>query len=201
MILAKGAQYKVPFRRRRNGLTDYRKRVKMIMSGKPRMVIRKTNSYGLAQIIEAKINGDVIIVSAHTRELKKYGWKYSFKNVPAFYLLGLLIGYRALRSGVKEAILDIGLHEPSKGAKVFFSAKGAVDAGLKVPFSEEKLPSDDRIKGEHIAKYAEKLKLENQELYQKQFSRYLRMKILPEEICEEFEKVRKRIIMEMGGKK
>jgi len=32
--------------------------------------------------------------------------------------------------------------------------KGAIDSGLKIPCSPEVLPHDDRIKGQHIAKYA-----------------------------------------------
>jgi large subunit ribosomal protein L18 len=197
--MARGARYKVPFRRRREGLTDYRARLKMIISRKPRLVVRKTNMYVIAQIAEAKINGDEIIVSAHSKELRKYGWKYSCKNTPACYLLGLLVGYRAVKSGVKEAILDIGLHRPTKGARVFAVAKGALDAGLNIPISEEKIPSEERIRGEHIKEYAEKLLSENQEEYNRRFSNYMKMKVKPEDIIEEFEKVKKKIIMEYGG--
>ncbi|NHV11776.1 MAG: 50S ribosomal protein L18 [Candidatus Verstraetearchaeota archaeon] len=197
--MARGARYKVPFRRRREGLTDYRARLKMIISRKPRLVVRKTNMYVIAQIAEAKINGDEIMISAHSKELRKYGWKYSCKNTPACYLLGLLVGYRAVKKGVKEAILDIGLHRPTKGAKVFAVAKGALDAGLNIPISEEKIPSEERIKGEHIKEYAEKLLSENQEEYNRRFSYYIKRKAKPEDITEEFEKVKKKIIMEYGG--
>jgi len=197
--MARGARYKVPFRRRREGLTDYRARLKMIISRKPRLVVRKTNMYVIAQIAEAKINGDEILVSAHSKELKKYGWKYSYKNTPACYLLGLLIGYRAVKSGIKEAILDIGLHRPTKGARVFAVAKGALDAGLNIPISEEKIPSEERIKGEHIKEYAEKLSSENPEEYNKRFSQYIKRKARPEDITKEFEKVKKKIIVELGG--
>ncbi|MCS7368115.1 MAG: 50S ribosomal protein L18 [archaeon GBS-70-058] len=197
--MAKGARYKVPFRRRREGLTDYRARLKMIISRKPRLVVRKTNMYVIAQIAEAKMDGDEILVSAHSKELKKYGWKYSCKNTPACYLLGLLIGYRAVKSGIKEAILDIGLHRPTKGARVFAVAKGALDAGLNIPVSEEKIPSEERIKGNHIKEYAEKLFSENPEEYNKRFSQYIKRKARPEDITKEFEKVKKKIIVELGG--
>jgi large subunit ribosomal protein L18 len=197
--MARGARYKVPFRRRREGLTDYRARLKMIISRKPRLVVRKTNMYVIAQIAEAKMNGDEITVSAHSKELRKYGWKYSCKNTPACYLLGLLVGYRAVKNGINEAILDIGLHRPTKGAKVFAVAKGALDAGLNIPISEEKIPSEERIRGEHIKEYAEKLLSENQEEYNRRFSHYIKRKAKPEDITEEFEKVKKKIIMEYGG--
>ena len=197
--MAKGARYKVPFRRRREGLTDYRARLKMIISRKPRLVVRKTNMYVIAQIAEAKMDGDEILVSAHSKELKKYGWKYSCKNTPACYLLGLLIGYRAVKSGIKEAILDIGLHRPTKGARVFAVAKGALDAGLNIPVSEEKIPSEERIKGNHIKEYAEKLFSENPEEYNKRFSQFIKRKARPEDITKEFEKVKKKIIVELGG--
>ena len=90
--------------------------------------------------------------------LKKFGWNYSFKNTPAAYLTGLLIGKMAAKKNIKEAILDIGLHSPTKGSKVFAVAKGAIDAGLKIPMSESVVPSEDRIKGEHIASYLQKFK-------------------------------------------
>ncbi len=70
------------------------------------------------------------------------------KSTPAAYLTGLLLGRRA---GNKDAILDIGVHLATKGAKIFAALKGAVDAGLKVKYNPEVLPSADRIAGKHIA--------------------------------------------------
>jgi large subunit ribosomal protein L18 len=41
--------------------------------------------------------------------------------------------------------LDIGLHVPSKGTRVFAALKGVVDAGVEVPYSEDIVPDDERI--------------------------------------------------------
>ncbi|MCS7364264.1 MAG: 50S ribosomal protein L18 [archaeon GB-1867-035] len=197
--MARGARYRVPFRRRREGKTDYRKRMRMIISGKPRLVVRKTNKYIIAQLVEAKVEGDRVITSAHSSELKKYGWKASFSNTPAAYLTGLLIGLKSVKAGVKEAIIDIGLHRPVKGARVFAVLKGAVDAGLEIPYGEEKLPSEERIKGEHIAKYALLLKENNPEKYERQFSIYLKSNLPPENLPTHFEEIKEKIMKEFRG--
>jgi LSU ribosomal protein L18P len=94
--MARTGRYKVKFRRRREGKTNYYKRREMIKSGLPRLVIRKTNNYIIAQVVTAKVTGDVVIVSATSKELVRLGWKGGTKNTPAAYLVGLLIGYKAL---------------------------------------------------------------------------------------------------------
>jgi len=197
--MARGPRYKVPFRRRREGKTNYRKRLRLILSGKPRLVARKTLNYIIAQIVEARVEGDHVLASAHSSELRKYGWLAACDNTPAAYLTGLLAGYRALKAGVKEAVLDIGLHRPVKGARIFAVLKGAVDAGLEVPHSEEILPSEDRIRGEHISEYAKKLKEEDPITYERFFSQYLKRGLPPEELPSHFEEVKEKIIKSFGG--
>jgi large subunit ribosomal protein L18 len=192
--MARGGRYKVPFRRRREGLTNYRKRRKYLLSKKPRLVVRKTNKHIIAQIVIAKPQGDVTVVGLDTRVLAKFGWKGDENNTAAAYLLGLIVGYKARIRGVREAILDIGLHRPTRGARVFAVLKGALDAGLKIPYGEEVLPSEERIRGEHIARYAEKLKKENPEAYRARFSRYFQRGLEPEKLPEHFEEVKRRII-------
>jgi len=192
--MAKGPRYCVPFRRRREGKTDYNLRKALLLSGKPRLVARGSLKHMFAQIVIAKPSGDEIIVSAHSRELaKNYGWKAPNGNLPTAYLTGLLCGLKAKTKGVKEAILDIGLHSPSKGARVFAVLKGALDAGITVPHSEDKFPEEKRIRGEHIAAYAENL-TSNPEEYQIRFSKYLKQKLRPEKLPKYFEEVKKSIV-------
>ena len=199
--MGKKSSYRVTFRRRREEKTDYHKRMKMISSGKKRLVIRRTNKKVIAQIIEAEINGDKTVTATDSKELIKYGWKLAYNNAPAHYLTGLLIGYKAINKGVDEAILDIGLHPPIRRSNLFATLKGALDAGMKIPFSEEIIPDVKRIRGEHISQYASKLKEEDNERYQKQFSRYLKSGIPPEEITKKFEITKKKIIEEYEVKK
>ena len=152
--MATGPRYFVQFRRRREGKTDYYKRLKLIVSDKPRMVVRKSNKHITCQLVDAKLEGDCTFVAAHSSELAKYGYKGATGNTPAAYLTGMLFAVKAINAGYKEAILDIGLHRPRQGAKVFAALKGAVAAGLDVPHSEDILPADERVKGNVIVEYA-----------------------------------------------
>ena len=193
--MARSGRDKVKFRRRREGKTNYYKRRIMVISGKPRLVVRFSNRYVVAQVVVSAPQGDFTVAEASSRELvKKFGWLGGSGNTPAAYLVGLLIGYRALSRGIKLAILDVGLHRVTKGGRLFAVVKGAVDAGLEVPHDEEVLPSEDRISGEHIAQYAANLKQSNPELYKVRFSKYLAKGLEPENISKHFEEVKSKIM-------
>ena len=192
--MARGLLYKVPFRWRREGVTDYRLRRKLLLSRKPLLVVRKTNRHVIAQLVKPRPQGDEVIASATSMELvKKYGWRASTKNSSAAYLVGYLIGLKALKEGVEEAVLHIGLHRPVKGSVVFAALKGALDAGLKVPHGEEILPSEERVKGLHVENYAKILLDRDLELYERRFSKYLERGLRPEELSKHFEECLGRI--------
>jgi large subunit ribosomal protein L18 len=93
-------------------------------------------------------------VAAYSAELADYGYKGTTASTPAAYLTGMLFAVKALNAGYDEAILDIGLARAKPGARVFAALKGAVDAGLDVPYGESILPDEERLKGAHIAEYA-----------------------------------------------
>ncbi len=152
--MATGARYFVPFRRRREGKTNYYRRLKLLLSEKPRMVVRRTNRQVIIQLVEAEMTGDRTLVAAYSSELPAYGYTGATANTPAAYLTGMLFARKALEAGYEDAILDIGLHQASVGARVFAALKGAVDAGLEVPHGEHILPDEDRVSGAHIAAYA-----------------------------------------------
>ncbi len=141
---------RIPRRRRQQNKTDYEKRLKMLKSGKPRLVARKTNTKIIAQLVQYRPDGDRVVVSAYSSELEDHGWEGGFKNTTAAYLTGLLLAERA--DDVEEAVLDIGLNTPDKGSVLFAVAQGATDGGLEIPVSEEIVPSQDRIEGEHLEK-------------------------------------------------
>ncbi|BAJ50338.1 large subunit ribosomal protein L18 [Candidatus Caldarchaeum subterraneum] len=140
-------------RRRRQGYTDYRKRLKLVKSGLERLVIRRGSRRIVVQIVKSKAGGDETLVTVGSEVLRKYGWRASLKSVPAAYLTGLLAGKKALEKGVEKAIVDIGVYRSVKGSRLYAVVKGALDAGLEIPVSEEVLPDDDRIHGKHISDY------------------------------------------------
>ncbi|MCL2172630.1 MAG: 50S ribosomal protein L18 [Candidatus Bathyarchaeota archaeon] len=198
--MAKNANYRVQLRRRREGKTDYQARKGMVISGKLRLVARGSLKNATVQIIKAKSEGDFVLVAANSKELsKQFGWKAPTGNIPAAYLTGLLCGLKAKKAGVKEAILDAGLVSPTKGARIFAMLSGVVDAGVAVPFSEEKLVKE-RIKGEQVAKYAKELGIGSDE-YNKKFATYIKAGIAPEKLPEHFTKVKADIIASFKGEK
>ena len=198
--MAKGSSYRVHLRRRREGKTDYQARKALVTSRKPRLVTRASIKNVEVQIIIAKPHGDEVLASANSRELiKSYGWRAPTGNIPASYLTGLLCGVKAKAAGIKEAILDIGLVSPTKGSKIFAVLSGVVDAGVEVPHSEEKIVKE-RMKGEHIAKYAKSLGAGSEE-YTAKFSQYAAQGVAPEKIIEHFTKVKADIIAVSKGAK
>lgn len=190
--MARGSTYRVPPRRRREGKTDYQARKALVLSGKPRFVPRSTAKNVAVQIIVAKPQGDEVLAAAHSRELKKYGWKAPTGNVPAAYLTGLLCGLKAKVKGLSEAILDIGLVSPTKGSKVFAALSGVLDADVAVPHNDEKIVKE-RSEGKHIAVYGKSL-VSDSEVYSAKFSKYLEQKLVPEKLPEHFAKVKAEIV-------
>jgi len=194
--LAKGPQYNLRFRRRRTGRTNYAKRRKLVASGSLRLVVRPSNKHIAAQIVRAQPAGDLVLASAHSSELKEFGWKGPCGNLPAAYLTGLLAGRRAKANGVTNAILDIGLHAP--GPRIFAAAKGAIDGGLNLPHEDSALPTKERIQGEHVQSYAKKLAADA-ERYKKMFSGYLNRKLKPEDLGDQFKQVEEKLRTTPGG--
>jgi len=151
MTQAKGPLHAVHFRRRREGKTDYAKRLALLKSRKTRLVIRKTNARVIAQFIDFDAKGDKTVASAESKELAKHGFTGKC-NAPSAYLVGALAAKKASAKGVKEFVLDTGRHEITKGGIIFAALKGALDAGLKAPHSPECIPAQDRIEGKHLSK-------------------------------------------------
>jgi len=148
--MATGKRFNVRFRRRREGKTSYKKRLALAKSELPKLVVRRSNKYLIAQIVNYTENGDTTVAHFSSHSLKSKGWKYSCTNIPAGYLTGLAIASAAKKAKVAEAILDMGSYTPTKGCKVYAILKGAIDGGLKVSASEEALPSEERLNGVHI---------------------------------------------------
>jgi len=192
--MAHGPRYRRPNRRRAEGKTNYHKRLKLLKSRKLRLVIRASNNHITVQIVESKIGGDKVLVSAFSKELtKKYGWKANTGNIPAAYLTGYLTGLRAKKQNIADVILDLGIF--SHRNRVLAAFKGFLKSGIDVPYREKFFPEtlDNRIDGSHIVNYAKMLKSEP-EMYQKVFSGYLnKKKIDPLKLSQEFSTILKKI--------
>jgi large subunit ribosomal protein L18 len=137
----------VKYRRKREGKTNYTKRLRMLKGEKVRLVVRKTLKYITVQLIKYENDGDKTLMSLSSKELIKYGWKGYCRNIPAAYLIGLLLGKKAK---VKDAVFDIGLNN-TNSTILFAVLRGAVDAGLNIPHSEDLYPKTERVEGKHIS--------------------------------------------------
>ena len=149
----RGTQRRSIFRRRKAGLTDYRRRLKLLRGRKSRAVVRVSNTRTTCQLVDWAASGDLVKVSMTGTDLmKKYGWPEDFsqKSVPASYLVGFAMGKAAMAQGCEEAVLDVGLAATPAGGRVFAALKGMVDGGLWVPHNEEIFPSEERLSGAHI---------------------------------------------------
>lgn len=158
------SRFQVKYRRRREGKTDYRARLRLVRQDKNkynthkyRLVVRFSLKDVVCQIVYASIAGDVVVASAYSHELEKYGLTVGLKNYSATYCVGLLLARRVLSKfgladtykGVEEAdgeeynveaaddgprpfyaLMDTGLKRTSTGSKVFAALKvGSISIG------------------------------------------------------------------------
>ncbi len=190
--MKKSKVFAIPFKRKREGRTYYKKRFKLLLSNKHRLVVRKSLNNFQVSLIEFNAKGDRVLFTVNSSALSKLGWKGSTGNLPSAYLIGVMAGKKAIEKGVKEATLDLGFNNSIKGSRLYAALSGAIDAGLKVPANPEILPDKARLSGEHIAKYAQTLKNDSQK-YSKQFSTYIKRGLNPEDIVKNFNEVRDKI--------
>ncbi len=155
--MVRGPRYRVPFKRRAVGRTDYRRRLALLKGNRPRAVVRKTVNNTIVQFVIYGEHGDKVVAAAVSKELEGFSWKGSTGNVPAAYLTGFLAAKRARAAGLEEAVLDAGLHPPSRGGRVFGALKGMLDAGVVIPHDDAVLSDESRIRGEHISEEKAKL--------------------------------------------
>lgn len=113
---AYSSRFQTPFRRRREGKTDYYQRKRLVAqhkakysSPKYRLVVRFTNKDIICQIISSTIKGDIVLCAAYSHELPRYGITHGLTNWAAAYATGLLIARRALQK--------LGLDETYKGVE------------------------------------------------------------------------------------
>jgi len=181
-------------KRIREGKTSYKKRKALLIGKHIFASVRFSNENLQIQITKPSKDGDHVLVSAHSRELLKYGWKGSRNSLPAAYLTGLLVGLKAVNKGINKCVLYLGNYSfsPRKGA----AAKGMLDAGITIPIDETVIPDMSRIKGEHIANYASSL---NPNDYNLRFSGILSSGLKPEDYPTHFDEVKSIILERVRG--
>jgi large subunit ribosomal protein L18 len=187
--MATGPRSRVPFKRRKDGKTNYRRRLALVKSGKDRVVIRKSLNNILIQIVSSTFEGDKTLTTAFSKELRDMGWNFHCGNTPSAYLTGYLCGKRAKKIA-DEFILDIGLQRSIKGGRNYAALKGFVDAGCNVNVDESIFPPENRVKGENISSYYEGL---DESLKEKNFSNYLKNKTDPSKMPGMFEEIKTKI--------
>jgi len=115
--------------------------------------------------------------------------------------------------GAFRCYLDIGLYRTTTGARIFGAMKGAVDGGLDIPHSTKRFPGYDTegnqysaevhrnyIYGKHVADYMEHLAEEDEALYQKQFSRFIKLGITAGGLETMYKKAHSSIRADPSGK-
>jgi large subunit ribosomal protein L18 len=177
-------------KRIRQRKTNYRKRSGILIGRRPFIITKISGQNISAQSLKPTLTGDIVIASAHSRELIRHGWKGSMNSMPACYLTGLLLGKKSIQKGATNAVLYTG-NNPFT-TKVAACLKGIVDSGINIPVSKESLPGDDRVSGKHIANYANLLK-DSEEKYNSRFSALLKQGLRPEDYPVHFEEIRMRI--------
>jgi len=179
-------RFQPKFRRRREGRTDYYARKRLIIQEKNkyntpkyRIVVRQANKDITAQIIYARIDGDMVLSAAYSHELRRYGITVGLTNYAAAYCTGLLLARRVLKKlkldsvykglekitgedyqvesiddqpGAFRCCLDVGLQRTTTGAKMFAVLKGALDGGLNIPHSTKRFPGYNKETKKYDAK-------------------------------------------------
>eukprot|EP01025_Chloroclados_australasicus_P060765 TRINITY_DN784_c0_g1_i1.p1 TRINITY_DN784_c0_g1~~TRINITY_DN784_c0_g1_i1.p1 ORF type:complete len:297 (-),score=36.23 TRINITY_DN784_c0_g1_i1:344-1234(-) len=138
------SRYQVKKRRRRQGKTDYKARLRLINQDKNkyntpkyRFVVRFTNKDVICQVVYATLAGDVTVTQARAQELPRYGLKVGLTNYAATYCVGLLCARRLLQKygldeiykGKEEADgEDYNVEEVEDGPRPFVCV---LDIGLR----------------------------------------------------------------------
>ncbi|EAR91353.2 60S ribosomal protein L5 (macronuclear) [Tetrahymena thermophila SB210] len=136
-------RFQTKYRRRREGLTDYYARKRLIIQDKDkyntpkyRLVARATNTRIIAQIVYATLKCDRVLCAADSYELKRFGVSTGLASYAAAYATGLLLARRLLKQIGLDTVYAgqtkvdgayFNVDEDQKEKKPF---KAILDAGL-----------------------------------------------------------------------
>ena len=152
--MATGSRYFVPFRRRREGKTDYYKRTRLVVADAPRMVVRKTNRHIIIQLVTAETGR-----RPHPRSSKfcRTG-NIRIQRIDIQHT-GSISDRHALCGKSKESRLRQGYSgyrsQPgnTRCTGLCRTERCCRSRTRCIPHGEKILPSDERAKGAHIAAY------------------------------------------------
>ncbi|CAI0544341.1 unnamed protein product [Linum tenue] len=198
-------RFQVKYKRRRDGKTDYRARIRLINQDKNkyntpkyRFVVRFTNKDVVAQIISSTIAGDNVMAAAYSHELPRYGLEVGLTNYAAAYCTGLLLARRVLKM--------LEMDQEYEG--------NVEDGGLDIPHSEKRFAGFSKdskqldaevhrkyLYAGHVANYMRILQEDEPEKYHSHFSEYLKRGIGPDEVDELYKKVHAAIRADPTAKK
>lgn len=190
--MSKNKKFTVKYKRKREGKTNYPKRLKYLSAKKPRLVIRPHLNNIIIQLIEYNHNGDRVTQSVSSTELKKFQWPFHRGNIPSAYLTGFLAG-NILKQ--KDFVIDYGLNRPIKKSRFFAVLKGLKESGINIKVSEELLPPEETISGNKIIEYYNKIK----DISSNQFSKHKNQNIEINTFDKIFSETKEKI-MKLGAK-
>lgn len=178
------------FRRRREAVTDYKRRMKLVRGGFERVVVRRSNRIVIGQVVRYDPKGDRIVARADSKELVKLGWPARANRATA-YLTGFLLG-RKLDGKKGSYILDIGLARSSSSSIPFAFGKGCADGGMNIKGTFSINDSFYNCTG--LSKYAADMKKEDPDGYKNRFSSYIKDGIDPVSLGAKFASVKEKLL-------
>ncbi|KAL5062374.1 hypothetical protein RYX36_024111 [Vicia faba] len=150
-------RYQVKFKRRREGKTDYRARIRLINQDKNkyntpkyRFVVRFTNKDIVAQIVSASIAGDIVLAAAYAHELPHYGLEVGLTNYAAAYCTGLLLARRVLKTLEMDEEYEGNVEYIKKGIEadgleeLYKKVHAAIRADPTIKKAEKKAPTQHK---------------------------------------------------------
>ncbi len=181
----------IGFKRRRQALTNYRKRLALVKSNVERIALRRSNRRIIAEVIRYEPTGDKIVAYVDSNQLAAFSWP-ARSNRSTAYLTGLLLAKTLAKKQLNrnDYILDIGLSSPVKNSTPFTFAKGCIDGGIKLRSGVE---VDEKVYG-LVSAYSTQLKKDDDATYKKQFSAYLKDGIAPETLEHLFKQTKEKIM-------
>jgi len=171
----------------------------------------------ICQFVQSRLQGDHILKAVYSKDLENLGIKGGKTSFSSSYIIGLLLAKNVLNQNFfletnierkprnPNAILDLGLKRVTTGNKVFSVMAGILDGGINIPHNQKRFPGfqpgekfdpsllNGRIKGEHVSEYMQLLKEEDNEKYEKHFSKLIENKMDGTNYSRIFDKAYKKL--------